>query len=419
MGKKRLSSVLGIDIGSQSIKVAEVQVKGGEATITALGMASTPEGAVDHTGVYDSDSVGLVLKELLASSGTTVPQAVVSIAGQASVLVRTLEVPKMNPAELKEHMQWEITRNIPFAESTVVSDFRAFEPDDPAATTLDVVMAIAPQSAVDTVISLVKKAGKQMAAIDVEPLGLARSLKVSYDKELIGQTVCVVDVGHKKTSINIYKDAKLLLPRQVPIGGELFTKTISEALNITVDEAERLKVEKAEIPASASTAGGITPYSAGGETQAFSPYNPFANDPVAFNPALASPLIEGTAEEATAPPQPPAADVAPAVVDDPEVVRLYNAMASIVEEFVAEVRRSIDYYRSKGGNVDSLVLCGGGSKIKGLSTFLTNALGIHCEMYDPLKGIPIQAKRLEPGLVEHHRQDFAVAVGNGLHIVFE
>lgn len=235
---KKLNSVLGVDIGSQKIKIAEVKLQGREPTITALGIADTPEGAVDHTGVYNSDAVGDVLKMLVGQSGASVNQVVVSIAGQASVLVRTLEVPKMNPTELKEHMNWEITRNIPFAESTVVSDFKAFEPESPDAQNLDVVMAISPQSAVDTIVASIKRAGKNTAAIDVEPLSIARSLQASYAQDLSGLTVCTVDIGNKTTSINIFRDGKLLMPRTVPLGGEMITRALADNLGISVEEAE-------------------------------------------------------------------------------------------------------------------------------------------------------------------------------------
>jgi type IV pilus assembly protein PilM len=253
---KKLNSVLGIDIGSRKIKVAEVRSQGREPVVTALGMIDTPEGSVDHTGVYNSDAVGAALKQVLAESGASVPHAVISIAGQASVLVRTLEVPRMNPAELKEHMQWEINRNIPFAESTVVSDFQPLASDDPNSQNMDVVMAISPQSAIDMILACVKKAGKQTAAIDVEPLGLARSVKMSYDDQYDQQTVCVVDVGHKTTSINIFKAGKLLMPRQVPIGGEMFTKAVADAMGVGTEEAERLKSEKCQIPNDAAQQAG-------------------------------------------------------------------------------------------------------------------------------------------------------------------
>lgn len=452
---KKLTSVLGVDIGSQQIKIAEIKLQGREPSITALGIAATPEGTVDHTGVYDVESVGQVLKDLAAESGATVGAAVVSIAGQASVLVRTLEVPKMAPNELKEHMQWEISRNIPFAESTVVSDFKAFEPTDPNAQNMDVVMAISPQSAIDTMIGVLKKAGKQPAAIDVEPLGIARSIVTSYSGEHGNKTVCIVDIGHKTTSINMYKEGQLLMPRQVPLGGENFTSAIADNLNVSADEAEQIKRSTGQIPMDAGSgqAQSANPFGGGAETQAFAPYNPFADEPApAAEPAPeADPMdvvkppsaadLEGMipfsasapredeppAAFETAPgapvveeaPYTPAPAPAPTPVSSDDSIRTYNAFAGVLDEFVSEVRRSVDYFRSKGGDVDVIQLCGGGAKLKGLPEFLGKMLGIQCTLFDPLHGIPISAKKLEPGLMENHREEFAIAVGNGLHICFD
>ncbi len=405
---KKLSSVLGVDIGSRTIKVAEVRGQGRDVVVTALGMIDTPEGSVDHTGVFNSDAVGAALKQLIADSGVSVSQAVVSIAGQASVLVRTLEVPRMNPAELREHMQWEINRNIPFAESTVVSDFQPLASDDPNSQNMDVVMAISPQSAIDTVLGCLKKAGKQPVAIDVEPLGLARSVKVSYDDKYDQQTVCLVDVGHKTTSINIFKGGKLLMPRQVPIGGEMFTKAVADALGVSVEDAERLKKDKCEIPASAQTQTAF----GGAATQEFQPYNPFTDEPIPKAPAaVPSAEPEGA-------PDVPAASPAP-VPAGPGDTQIYNAIAPVLDEFVAEVRRSIDYFRSRGGDVSRIAICGGGSKLKGLAPFLELSLGVPCDVFDPLRNISVNARKATTEYVDEHRQEFAVAIGNGLHILFD
>ncbi len=417
---KKLTSVLGIDIGSQKIKVAEVRAQGRDAVVSAIGIIDTPEGAVDHTGVYNSDAVGGALKQLLSECGASVPQAVVSIAGQASVLVRTLEVPRMNPTELKEHMQWEINRNIPFAESTVVSDFKPLSDDDPNSTNMDVVMAIAPQSAVDTMIACVKKAGRNTAAIDVEPLSLARSVVQSYDDVYAGQTICVVEMGHKTTSINIYRNGKLLMPRQIPVGGEMFTKAISDEFQISMSEAEVMKIQEADVPeAAAASLGAPSPFGVGGATESFQAYNPFADDA----PMTPNPFADGPDDVPVVSPE-PAADFTPEPTSAPVAVaggnaRVYNAFAPVLEEFVAEVRRSIDYYRSRGGEIDRVVLAGGASKMRGLAAFLKASLGLECDNYDPLRRLNITAKKMAPGFLEEHRQEFAVAVGNGLHVLFD
>ena len=387
---KKLTSAVGVDIGCQNIKVAEIKLVGGQPTVTALAQALTPEGTVDHIGIHDGEAVGHVLKQLCGTAGATVGDMVVSVAGQGAVLVRTLEVPNMSDSELEQHMEWEITRNIPFGEKTVQSDYKAFPPQDAASQNMDVVMAISPQSAVEQIAGLVKKAGKKVAAIDVEPLGIARSLKLGYDSDMHGKTVCVVDIGHKTSSINIYKDGQLLMPRLVPIGGEMFTRAIADQMGVSFDQAEQTKIEKGEIPVGATTAPVVDT-----GTQAFEPYNPFG---------------DSSEEEA---PAPVPADAAPAPASP-----MFNAIAGVLDELTAEIRRSIDYFRSKGGDVDAILMAGGGSKLRGLPGFVEGAVGVRTKLYEPLRGLGQNIRVQSDSVDQTHMEEFAVAVGNGLHICF-
>ena len=503
---KKLSSVLGIDIGTRSIKVAEVRAQGKGASVAAVGMIPTPEGAVDFNAIYNPDAIAAALKEVLKSSGASAPMAVVSLAGQQSVQVRTLEVPQMSDDELKGHMDWEIGRSVAFAESSIQSDYKKLPGGDPNAPNMDVVMAAAPQSAVDTILELLRKAGKKAAAIDVEPLAIARSLASSYETESAAGSICVVDMGYSTTAINIYRNGELASPRQVPIGGEMLTRAVADGLGVSFEDAEARK-ESAVIPSDAvatdgnafgggygafdpnpfsadttsygapaydpsggaaganygaqpygatdpGTAGGYDPNAtiAGGSPYGASPFNDdLAIDPITGQPMTppssapvppaygageatgsfdpygapsgdAAPDYDGGAggydPNATVAGMPPAYDATPAPVPAPSADPAFEAMRPILEEFVAEIRRSIDYYAGRGGGVTQIFLSGGGTKVGGLDGYVSRSLNVPCAPYDPLRGLAISARRVAPGFLEDHRQEFAIAVGNGLHILF-
>lgn len=448
---KKLSSVLGIDIGSHSIKVAEVKASGNSATVTAISVVPTPEGAVDYSGVYNSDEVGKALAEALKAAGATTSAAVVTIAGQQSVLVRVLPVPRMDAdKELASHMEWEISKNIPFAETTIQSDYKVIEGGDPASAEMEVVMAMAPQSAIDTIVDCVKKAGRKPYAIDVEPLGLARSLRSSFPQWASENGVCIVDIGHSTTSINIYDQGNLVLPRPVPGGGEMITRAIADAKQIGIQEAEDYKTERFSIPdTAAANQGFANPF--GGATQAFdsgfsmdayAPADPVMDATAAMSPMddLAIDPITGlpieSVVEAVAPtygndpfassptpsaPEPAAFDpgatmMMPAVAHSSD--EDFGAVQGILEDLVGELQRSIDYYSGRGGNVSRVVLCGGGSKLRGLSGYLSKSLNVPVELYDAFSGLGFSAKKVGMDYVNEHRQELAVAIGNGLHIVY-
>jgi type IV pilus assembly protein PilM len=391
---KRLNSVLGIDIGSQSVKVAEIRLQGNQPTITALGMAPVPEGAVDHVGINDPDQLVSIVKQAIMESGSSESNAVVSLNGQGSVLVRPLEVPNMSESELKDHMAWEFTRNIPFAESTVETDFKAYPLADPASQNLDVVMAIATRSGVDMNVDILKRSGKKAAALDVEPLSLLRLLDVGYAQEAGNKTICVAEIGHKTTSINIYKNERLLFSRTVPVGGEMFTRAIADSRSLSFADAQQAKHEQLVLPEDAAPAPSFNPFAGAAPVQS---YNPFA-DP---------------SEQTMASDAPAAATPAP-VDENP----LYAAVAPALDELVSELRRSVDYYKNKGGDVDMMMITGGSAQMKNLDKFLTSAVGMTVERMDPFRNVNMSLKSGDPARLEETKSSFAMAIGNGMHIGF-
>ena len=389
---KRLTQALGVDIGTQTMKAAAVRL-GREPAVVGLAKAPTPADTVDHTGIYDPVALGGALHGMLTQAGMTgLKDVIFCIQGQSSVLVRNLEVPRMNDKELEEHMRWEVQRNIPFAESTVLSDFRPV--DNPALTGTDnqeVVMAVSPQSAIDTIIELLKAAHLRPAAIDVEPLAIGRVLKTCHANDLGARRTCVVNVGDSNSSINMYRDSVLAFPRTIPMGGKGLTSAISTSMSLTAEEAENRKKAEARIPA----AGG------GQETQSFAPYNPFDAE---------NPPAEG--EEAAPAP-------VPAPAPAPAGGQLFSAMEPQLVDFVAEIRRSIDYFRSRGGEVDSIGVTGGGSKLKGLPTYIESSLGIPVQVLNPFAGLEVGVQPGAETYLHDDASEFSVAVGMGLHIAFD
>ncbi|MCW5946778.1 MAG: type IV pilus assembly protein PilM [Fimbriimonadales bacterium] len=390
---KRLTAAVGIDIGTQTIKTATIKATKDGYAITGLGIAPTPEGTVDHTGIFDAQTLGATLKGLVAMSSGGVKDAVFCINGQAAVVVRILEVPRMSDTELADHMQWEIQRNIPFAETNVVSDFRPI--DNPALANtqnMEVVMAVSPRSAIETVMTLVRSAGCKPAAIDVEALGLARVIKTCHYNDLGIKNACFVHMGHSTTSINMYRSGVLAFPRTVPLGGSMLTKAISDGLGLTMAEAESRKVTQGYVPATAAGGG----FGAG--PTMVTPYNPFSEQ-------------QDTGEDS--------GQDAGQGMGGGEGDAVYQAMAGTLEEFTAEIRRSIDYFKSRGGDVEMIGMSGGGANLKGMVDYVNRSLGIPTVKVDPFANIAVMLPAEHETLRQNNASEFATAIGMALHIAYD
>jgi Tfp pilus assembly PilM family ATPase len=92
--KKIPPAMVGIDIGIDSIKVAEAKYNDKDGiTITGLGIARTPIGVIENEMIVDPKGLGDAIKTLLNDSGIKTKKCVSSVAGQSKVVVRVIDVP--------------------------------------------------------------------------------------------------------------------------------------------------------------------------------------------------------------------------------------------------------------------------------------------------------------------------------------
>ncbi len=440
---KQPSVAVGIDIGTRFIKVAEVRA-GKPPVLLNVGLAPTPEGAVDAGGVIDKNAVAATLKRLLSDSGISTKQAVFSLAGQNAVVVRILEVPRMNPVELRSHMDWEIQRNIPFADTRVQSAYEIIHRpgEDPQDPNMEVVLAVAQQDAVDGLVDIADKVGLEPYAIDVEPLALGRSLVLSQPDMQQGAVV-VINLGASATSIDIYDRGLLSFPRVLPTGGDMLTRSIAERLLVPESEAEQLKLQFAEvlmeqvpIGSPFGTPGGFYTPTLGG-VPTIPPATggmPFAGSESAPMPGLDNPpQPEPESDTGAAPDVPPSPFETPAApapeegalptpqpATDARKVQVFQAIYPLLEELISEIRRSVEYFRSRHSQIEiqHILLCGGGAVIPNLDQFIATSIGIPTSVANPIRGVQLNVRRHGPEYVAAHAHQLAVAIGMALHPCF-
>ena len=243
-------SYVGLDIGSNQIKVAELRRAGNQVQVVALGVAPTPPEAYENNMVVDAQLLGQAVKNLLKQSGITTKDCVSAVAGASSVVVRVIEVPQMNTAELAETMKWEVERHVPFAASEVIMDYTPIDRPEGYAEgqNMDVLLAVAQQDMVDRHVEMLFAAGLKPKYIDVEPLALGRTLLDIDERPMqAGHTVAIINLGATNTDIDIYRDKLLVFPRTLPLAGDNFTRAIAETMHVDLATAEQYKREFGEV----------------------------------------------------------------------------------------------------------------------------------------------------------------------------
>ncbi len=468
--------LIGIDIGTQQIKIAELRPGKTGLTVSALALGPTPLGIIQNSIITDPAAMGAAVKHLMRSSGITAKKVVGCIAGQNAVVIRIIEVPRMTDAELKETMKWEVERHVPFAPSETVLDYQPLTPRTPEAASgpnMEVLLAVAQQDAVSNYLDVLFAAGLDPVAIDVEPLAVARAVldlsggqavvrpqpmlgEMSYD-QTPAETVAVINIGAANTEIAIYQGDQLAFPRSLPLAGDSLTRAIAEAMQYTIDQAEREKREYGMVQLDRMAVYTGTAYDTEGgyEAPEFSddqfsmedaqdnPFDLNANLDTDFGSAFRStpsgPLGDAGADDMTrtqpmsrrtlnlarpvqndAPPAflPPTDDAFGLPMSggmDESKLRdeIFEAIAPVLQELSAEIRRSLDYYRSRGAqiSVDRVLLTGGTAGLTNLAAFLQNELQTPVSVANALEGLTVTSKHYDPAYLATIAPAFTIAVG--------
>jgi type IV pilus assembly protein PilM len=242
---------VGLDIGSQQMKVVETRKDGSGVAVTALGVAPTPQEAFENSVIVDAQLLGKAVKDLLKTAGVTARECVSSVSGQSAVVVRVIDVPQMKPTELAETMKWEVERHVPFAVNEVIMDYQLIERPEGYAEgqNMDVLLAVAQQDMIDRHVEMLFAAGLKPKAIDVEPLAAGRSL-LELDPNIPpapGHTVAIVNMGASNTDIGIFRDKLPAFPRTLPLAGDNLTRAIADGMQVDMATAEQYKRELGEV----------------------------------------------------------------------------------------------------------------------------------------------------------------------------
>jgi type IV pilus assembly protein PilM len=452
-------SFVGIDIGSHSIKAVEVKGSGTGLAVTGYGQVPTPAGTIQSGIISDPKRLAVEIKALLKKIGQRTNKSVSAAAGADGVVVRVIEVAPMSATELKDMMRYEVERHIPFSASDIGMSYSAIEPDEPLdpnmpPTQMEVLLAVARNDMVASHLQTLQAAGLQPIAVDIEPLAVGRALLDLSKTELAKKNVVIVNIGSSMTDVGVYKSGVLRFPRTIPIAGDNFTRAISDHLGISMEAAEADKLQDAVIlmdmigrgaPASDDIFGGFdapaggSPFDIPASSSPFdipasasqfdipaspsgSPFDiPAGSSPFDI-PATPTPATEfdpyanaGAATEQPVGTTSAASETALAAVapEDPRERRrkeLFDALMPVLGEFAVEVRRSVDYFRSRYPNelIDRIILCGGSAKISNLDKYMEYELGISSSVADPLANVSVPVKQGRP---QGGAPEYAVALG--------
>ena len=235
---RKKDHLVGLDIGSRTIKVGEIGDTKKGKVLNKFGTIDIAPGLIEDGSIKDPEAIAESIRQLYHSNGIREQNVAISIGGY-SVIVKKINVQTQTDDELQDSMPFEAEQYIPFDIADVNLDYQVLGENEHNPNQLSVLLVAAKKEMVNDYINLIQLAGLNPCIIDVDAFALQNIFELSYATN--EENVALIDIGASKTSLNILKGNTSVFMRDVSLGcGQVNQKIVSIA-DCSLEEAEALK----------------------------------------------------------------------------------------------------------------------------------------------------------------------------------
>ncbi len=354
MFKPKKSQLVGVDLGSYSVKVAELETGKNGLRLKNFGMGILPPDSISEGVIKDPGSISHVLAKVFDNLKIKNKNIVTAISG-ASVILKTFTVTSKSLKEIQGEIQSEAEQHIPYDLNEVYLDYdfplidrETLKPEQKL-DSLDIVLVAANKAIVNSYVELFEKADLNPIIMDVAILAIQNAIEAIVPE--LPETYGIASIGASTTSINIVQKGIPIFTRDSPIGGEQLTKALMANLSLDYLEAEELKLGGRPIPEKK----------------------------------------EKTVRE---------------------------LFKQYVSEWTEEVGKAIEYFRATHPEipVSKLYMVGGTSKLPGLKDTISYETGILVEIVNPFQGLLIDTKEFDEKYLSYYGPEAVEVIGLALRM---
>jgi type IV pilus assembly protein PilM len=233
MGKKNL---VGLDIGSSSVKAVELNKKGNSLQLMSLGFENLQSDTIVDGQIMELNNVSNVITNIFNEHQIKTTRVAAAVSGH-SVIVKNIVLPQMSEEELRESFSWHAEEHIPFDIADVNLDYQL---TGKSSESLHVLMAACKSDKIANVKQAIQLAGKQPVVIDIDAFALQNCYEVNYHPQP-GQVVALLNIGASTMNINILNGTRSIFARDASVGGSQYTSLLQKELGLSFEQAEAVK----------------------------------------------------------------------------------------------------------------------------------------------------------------------------------
>jgi len=231
-------TIVGLDIGSSSIKAVELKKSRGEVELVHIGLEPLASDIVVDSMIVDSGSVSSAITKIFNENNIKSKAVATSVSGH-SVIVKRIPMATMDDSELAASISTEAAQHIPFDIADVNVDYQILSED--SGPQMDVLLVAVKKDKILNYTNVLSLAGKSPAVVDIDAFALQNCYEYNYEPSP-SSTVALLNLGASVMNINIVKGTTPLFTRDVSVGGNQYTDSLQKELDLSFDDAESLKL---------------------------------------------------------------------------------------------------------------------------------------------------------------------------------
>lgn len=224
---------LGVDIGTASIKIVELAKESNRFQLINYGSFDLEQS--NDTAKLSNQDITAGITSILRHANMKSRDAIASIPSFPT-FATTITMPSLSEEEIAKAMPFEARKYIPIPLSEVQLDWAMVNVKKEQKNTVEVFLVAVPKEEVGRYQTIMKAAGLNLRALELENFALIRAL-VGND----ASPIVVVNIGGRSTSILIVENGFQRASHDYEIGGFEITKSIARALGVNIERAEKLK----------------------------------------------------------------------------------------------------------------------------------------------------------------------------------
>lgn len=246
--------ILAIDIGTSSVKLAELDSSRKGWMLRKFGVVTLNPGWVKDGEILEPQSVAATIKTLVQSVKSKRKNVATGIFGNG-VIVKRISMAPIEENLISEAIKWEAEQYIPFDVNEAAIDHHVIRHEDRASgENLDIILIGAKQEFVFRFIESLESADLKCTILDVSGFALANCFEANYGK--VPGLTALLNIGAGVTNLVIVENGDVIFSRDSIVGGQTYTNELHKSMGVSIPEAESLKISASmgqEVPPEVNT----------------------------------------------------------------------------------------------------------------------------------------------------------------------